>query len=305
MLYSIVGALILYALIAYIRRKYAKPNYNGKYVWITGASSGIGEYLAYEFNRLGAYVILSARNMQELERVKKSCPFPEKVQLVRLDMTDFPEVEKVTKEILRQLESSNSRLDVLVENAGVSMRCEFLHYAFENHRALFEVNVHGPYRHMQLVAPHMVNNRSGQIVGITSQAGKLATAYRTSYAGSKHAFIGILDSLRTELHPFNVQVCNVMPGYIRTNLSKNALAGGAGEKFGKTDTNIETGMDPERFAREAVGAIYNKENEVSIADKWFPVAGIIIRNLCPDLYCRFMLFNAKNQSKAVADAKAE
>jgi short-subunit dehydrogenase len=106
----------------------------------------------------------------------------------------------------------------------------------------------------------MIKNKSGQIIGITSQAGKLSTAYRSSYAGSKHAFIGILDSLRTEFKPYGIRVCNIMPGYIRTNLSKNAMASGAGEKFGKTDTNIETGMDPEAFAREAVAAAYNNEN---------------------------------------------
>ena len=62
-----------------------------------------------------------------------------------------------------------------MENAGVSMRCEFLDYAFENHQSMFEVNVHGPYRHMQVVIPHMVKNKSGQIVGVSSQAGKIAT----------------------------------------------------------------------------------------------------------------------------------
>lgn len=185
------------------------------------------------------------------------------------------------------------------------MRCEFLDYSFENHRSMFEVNVNGPYRHMQVVVPHMVKNKSGQIVGISSQAGKLATAYRTSYAGSKHALIGILDSLRTELRPFGIKVCNVMPGYIRTNLSKNAMSARAGEKFGKTDTNIEMGMDPERFAREAVAAIYNGENEVSIADKWTPVLAMVVRNLCPDLFFRMMEWNAKNQSKAVKEAKSQ
>ena len=124
------------------------------------------------------------------------------------------------------------------------MRCEFVNYAFENHQALFDVNVHGPYRHMQIIVPHMIQQKSGHIVGISSQAGKLATAYRTSYAGSKHAFIGILDSLRTELHPYGIRVCNIMPGYIQTNISKNAMGAGAGEKFGKTDTNIESGMNP-------------------------------------------------------------
>ncbi len=170
---------------------------------------------------------------------------------------------------------------------------------------MFDVNVHGPYRHLQLVVPHMINNKSGQIVGISSQAGKLATAYRTSYAGSKHAFIGILDALRTELKPYGIKVCNVMPGYIRTNISKNALAGGAGEKFGQTDKNIDQGMDPEKFAKEAVGAIYNNENEVSIAEKWSPVFGMVMRNICPDLVFQALLWNAKNQSKAVTEAKKE
>jgi len=192
-----------------------------------------------------------------------------------------------------------------VENAGVSMRCEFLDYSFENHKSMFEVNVHGPYRHMQVVIPHMVKNKSGQVVGISSQAGKLATAFRTSYAGSKHAFVGILDSLRTELKPYNVKVCNIMPGYIKTNLSKNAMSAKAGEKFGKTDTNIETGMEPDRFAREAVASMYNRENEVSIADKWSPVFAMIMRNLCPDLFFKMMEINAKNQSKAVKEAKTE
>jgi dehydrogenase/reductase SDR family member 7B len=81
-------------------------------------------------------------------------------------------------------------------------------------------------------------------VGVTSLAGKLSTAYRSSYGASKHAFIGILDSLRSELVPYGIKVCNLMPGYIRTNLAKNAFASGPGEKFGKTDLNIENGMDP-------------------------------------------------------------
>ena len=77
------------------------------------------------------------------------------------------------------------------------MRCEFKDYPFANHIKLFDLNVHGPYNHIKHFLDHMIKNKSGQIVGITSAAGKLSTAYRSSYAGSKHAFIGILDSLRT------------------------------------------------------------------------------------------------------------
>lgn len=69
----------------------------------------------------------------------------------------------------------------------------------------------------------MIKNKSGQIVGITSAAGKLAKGYRSSYAGSKHAMVGILDSLRSELHPYGIKVTNILPGYVQTNLSKNAF----------------------------------------------------------------------------------
>jgi len=100
LLFTIVSLLVLYALVAYIRRKTAKPNYNNKVVWITGASSGIGEFLAYEFNRQGAHVIISARNAKELERVKHSCPHPENAEVVPMDMADFKAVRKISEEVI-------------------------------------------------------------------------------------------------------------------------------------------------------------------------------------------------------------
>lgn len=93
---------------------------------------------------------------------------------------------------------------------------------------MFDVNVNGPFRHIQTILPHMIKNKGGQIVGITSIQAKLATAYRSSYAASKHALLGILDSLRSELADKNIVVTNILPGYIKTNISKNALGSGAG-----------------------------------------------------------------------------
>lgn len=93
---TLVGVLVVYALVAYIRRKIAKPDYKGKTVWITGASSGIGEYLAYEFNKHGAKVILTARNQNELQRVKQACLHPDNVQIIPLDMTKYDLVRKTT-----------------------------------------------------------------------------------------------------------------------------------------------------------------------------------------------------------------
>ena len=93
---------------------------------------------------------------------------------------------------------------------------------------MLDVNVHGPFLHMQCLVQHMAARKSGHIVGITSVAGKLASTHRSSYAGSKHALIGILDSMRAELRDEGIAVTNVMPGYIATNLSKNALVSGTG-----------------------------------------------------------------------------
>ena len=86
---SVVAAMMaLYALVAYVRRKLAKADYRGQVVWVTGASSGIGEHLAYEFNKKGAHVVLTARNVKELQRVKASCEHPEETTILPLDMTD-------------------------------------------------------------------------------------------------------------------------------------------------------------------------------------------------------------------------
>lgn len=128
--------------------------------------------------------------------MKENCANKDKVSLVKLDMTDYQSVKVVTNRVIDQLEREGRKLDVVVENAGVSMRCEFKDYNFQNHLSMFDVNINGPFLHIQSFLSHMIKNKSGQIVGITSVQGKLATCYRSSYASTKHAFIGLLDSLR-------------------------------------------------------------------------------------------------------------
>ena len=96
--------LALYVLQKSYKRKRCKPDFNKKTVWITGASSGIGEYLAYEFSKHNAELILTARNLSELERVKSLCAHPEKVKVIKLDMTEFDTVQAVTKEVIEELE---------------------------------------------------------------------------------------------------------------------------------------------------------------------------------------------------------
>ncbi len=118
------------------------------------------------------------------------------------------------------------------------MRCLFEKYHFNNHLSMYDTNVHGPYRHMQCLLPHMIKNRAGRIVGVTSVSAKLCSSLRSSYAGSKNAFVGIMDSLRSEVHQYGLGVTNIMPGYVSTKLSRNALVSGEGKKLGYTDSNI-------------------------------------------------------------------
>ena len=112
-------------------------------------------------------------------------------------MSNFDEIEQITGKVIKDIESSGRKLDVVVENAGVSMRCLFKDYNFKNHLDMMNVNVNGPFKHIQCFIDHMINNKSGQIVGITSVSGKLASSHRSSYSGSKFALVGILDSLRS------------------------------------------------------------------------------------------------------------
>ena len=77
------------------------------------------------------------------------------------------------------------------------MRCWYINYPFENHLAMFDVNLNGSYAHIQCFLTHMIKNKAEQIVGISSAAGKIAPAYRSAYAGCKNALVGIFDSLRT------------------------------------------------------------------------------------------------------------
>ena len=218
-------------------------------------------------------------------------------------MVDYDAVRAITNEVIEDLEKNHKKLDVVVENAGVSMRSQFKDYSFKNHIQLFDVNVHGPYNHIQCFIDHMIKHKSGQIVGITSLAGKLSIVYRSSYAGSKHAFIGILDTLRTEFQPYGIHVCNIMPGYVNTNLSKNAYSANEGQKFDATDSNIAKGMAADVFAKEAVQAIFMRENELQISDNKLMPFYIMLRGIFPDLAFIRSRNTAKGQVKAIKGTK--
>ena len=232
--------------------------FNAKNIWITGASSGIGEALAVAFSREGARLILSARNAAELERVRASCADSETHVVLPLDLTD-------AEAIARAAEQAGD-VDIVVHSGGVSQRSLAIDTDLAVERAIMDLNFFGTVALTKAVLPRMVARQSGHIVPISSVVGYVGTPLRSAYAASKHALHGYFDSLRAELAKDGIAVTIVCPGYIRTNVSRNALTGD-GSAHGKMDDTHAGAMPPARLAARALDAIAARRREVVIGGK--------------------------------------
>jgi short-subunit dehydrogenase len=231
-----------------------------KTVWITGASSGIGEALAYEFNKKGAHVILSARRVEELERVKEGCIHPEEtVKILPVDLADAASFAGKAEEALELFGS----VDMLINNGGISQRATAEESTMETIRKLMEVNFFGAVGLTKAILPRMIEQKSGHIVVISSVMGKIGTRDRSAYAASKHALHGWFDCLRQELYEYNINVTLVCPGYVKTNVTVNALTG-EGEKFNKMGDAHKKAMSSEEFARKLLPKLAREKEEVYI-----------------------------------------
>ncbi len=195
----------------------------GKIAWITGASSGIGAALATELFDQGATVILSARSAAKLEEIKNRLDqkAPDRCLVIPFDVTSKFSVQ----EAVEQVKQMKGRVDILINNAGVSQRSYALSTSLEVDRKLFEVNFFGAVSVTKGIAPLMVSQGSGHIVVISSMAGKYGFRMRSSYSASKHALQGYFETLRAELTQDNVQVTIVCPGRIKTDISVHSLTG--------------------------------------------------------------------------------
>ncbi|KAK3118559.1 hypothetical protein QOZ80_9BG0701510 [Eleusine coracana subsp. coracana] len=192
---------------------------NGKVVWITGASRGIGEVLALQFATLGAKLILSARNKDELERVKQNivCKYPDcKVEVLPMDLSSG---EGSLKEVVREAESlfSNAGIDYMIHNAAFERpKRGALEETEEGVKATFNVNVFGTITLTRLLAPSMLDRGMGHFVVMSSAAGKVPAPGQALYSASKHALNGYFSSLRSELCTKGIKVTVVCPGPIET-----------------------------------------------------------------------------------------
>jgi len=235
-------------------------SFEGKIVWITGASSGIGEALAKTFAASGAHIILSGRRVEALESV--AADLPTQTLVLPFETTDYDALPVRVEEA----RAWKGWVDILVNNAGISQRSLALDTDPTVHRQIIDVDLLAPIWLTQLLLPHMIEAGGGHIVGISSVAGRVGVPLRTAYCAAKHGLIGYMDALRAETEVrHNIRVTNILPGSIRTNVSRNALTKD-GSKRDKSDDVIDNGMEPAECARQILEAVSNNVPELIIAE---------------------------------------
>ncbi|MBT8039499.1 MAG: SDR family oxidoreductase [Gammaproteobacteria bacterium] len=255
--------------------------YQDKTVWITGASSGIGEALARAFAAEGARLVLSARRQDELERVREACTGhnPEGADhlVLPLDVTDHPRLAEAVATVTERC----GTIDVLINNAGISQRSLCVDTEMDVYRHLMEVDVLGQIALTREVLPTMIRQSSGQIAITASVAGKIGVPYRTGYCAAKHAVMGFFDALRGEVVHDGITVHTIVPGYIRTAIAEHALKGD-GSELGYTDSAIASGMDPDRCAAVILNGLSRGKPEIPVGEG-FEMQALWIKRLFPRL----------------------
>jgi short-subunit dehydrogenase len=257
-----------------------------KVVWITGASSGLGEALAYALAKKGAKLILSARRKEELERVKGNCPVSAQpnISILPFDLTNAATIQLSAEAAIQLF----GEVDILINNGGISQRSFVKDTSIEVDRRIMEVNFFGAISVAKALLPHFLQRKNGHFVTISSVTGKFGTPFRSAYAASKHALHGFFDSLRAELFKDvgnGITVTIVCPGFIKTPLTLSALTGD-GTPLGKMDAAQYNGRSAEWFAQKIVSAIEKKKQEVNIGGK--ERYGVVFKRFFPVWFSRYI-----------------
>ena len=234
-------------------------NLNQQTVWITGASDGIGKELAIQMAAEGAKIILTARNVQKLNEVKRSLK-GEGHLVYPMDLMKTSMVPAAVEEVLKKV----GGVDILINNAGISQRSLTKDTSIDVDRKIMELDFFAVVAMTKALLPQMLARQSGHIVTISSVAGKLGVPMRSAYCAAKHAVVGFMGSLRAESYSDNIKVMVVTPGSIKTNISKNALEGD-GAAHGTTDPAIANGIPVDVCAKKIIKGIKNDTPELLIA----------------------------------------
>jgi dehydrogenase/reductase SDR family member 7B len=232
--------------------------YNGKVIWITGASSGIGEALAVKLASWNTRLILSSNQPEELDRVKASLPLKaEDLIVLPLDLGEPDSLAEKAKEALKAF----GHIDILINNGGISQRSLVLETSMETIRKIFEIDFFSGVILTKSVLPAMVEYGLGYIASVSSITGKFGFPLRSAYSAAKHAMVGFYESLGAEYYDQGIRTTLVFPGRVRTNISLGAL-GPDGKSQGIMDHGQEYGITPEQCAMDILNGIRKNKREI-------------------------------------------
>lgn len=252
--------------------------YKNKIIWITGASSGIGEAFAKAFFNEGAKLILSSRREEELKRVTTELGGDESnVFILPLDLADSESLSQKSKEALEAF----GTIDVLVNNGGISQRSLFAETDMSTIRRLMEVNFFGSAELTRAILPSMMERKNGHIIVTSSVAGKFGTQFRSGYASSKHALQGLFDCIRQEMYEYDVAVTMVCPGPIKTDITQNSLTAD-GSAFGKMGNLHNSAMDADEMVSRIWNKIKARKEEIYISSPKERLA-LLVKRISPRL----------------------
>ncbi|MCK5136281.1 MAG: SDR family NAD(P)-dependent oxidoreductase [Bacteroidales bacterium] len=253
-------------------------NYNGKTVWITGASSGIGAELARQFAEEGAKVIISSHEAEELEETRKQLePVSKDIHTVVFNLGNPEEVRSTAKKVLKEF----GRVDVLMNNGGISQRAEAIDTSLEIDRRIMEIDYFSGVILTKALLPKMIENGYGHIGVTSSISGKFGFPLRSAYAAAKHALFGFYKSVWAENSKKGIRITIFSPGRIRTNISFHALKKD-GEAHGVMDPGLAGGISPAKCARKMIRAMKRNRKDVLIGGKELIL--VWIHKHCKPLY---------------------
>ncbi len=258
-----------------------KDHFRGKVVWITGASSGIGEALARRLGRMGARLILSSNEAAELELVREHCGRGDDgIMTLYLDLSQPEAMAAKAATVLERF----GHVDFLFNNGGISQRALAKDTGLEIDRKLMEIDYFGQIALTKAVLPSMLERRSGHIVVTSSVAGVVGVPLRSAYCAAKHALHGFFDTLRAEVWEHDIKVTLICPAAVRTRIASESLTGD-GQAFGKMDKVISGGIDVDLCVDKMIAAVVRGKEEV-VVGKGMGRRSVLVKRLFPGVYSR-------------------
>ncbi len=231
-----------------------------KIVWITGATSGIGEALTYQFAQLGASLIISARNEDRLNEVNANLPgSPGSAKVLPMDLEDLTQLADKTDQAL----SYYGRIDYFISNAAVAIRDYVINTDLRIDQKLMNINYFGPTVITKRLLPHFIDQGFGHFVVMSSLSGKYGVPRSAAYSASKHALQGFYETLRSETYEQGILITIIVPGIIKTTITANAVTG-SGDNFGRVENAYKTAYPVDKAARKIIRAIIKRKEEVFV-----------------------------------------